>query len=321
MLGAILSRFAVLAVTLLATPAIGQTFPGKPIRLLLTFSGGQADVLARVVTEKMTPTLGQPVVIEHRPGGGGNIAMEAVARAAPDGHTLVLGSLAVAINGTLYRKLSYDPVKDLVPISLIAWGPYALYVSGAVPMKNAAEVIARARSKPGELNYASVGVGSGAHLVAVLFMMATGAEMSHIPYKGIQQITPDLISGQVQLTFNAIGPLTQFVQSGKVRLLALTGPKRLSQYPDIPTLSESGLPGFEAAGWYGVFAPAGTPRDVLVRLNSEVVTALNSRDVAERIEKLGLQPSPQTLEEAGRFVAREVETWSKAVRVSGATAE
>ena len=206
-------------------------------------------------------------------------------------------------------------------LSLAAWGPYVVYASGTLPIASVQDLISQARSKPGELNYASVGVGSGTHLAAVLFTLAAGVQMTHVPYKGIQQAAPDLVSGSVHLTFNALGPLAQFVQSGRIRMLATTAPRRIAQLPDVPTLAESGLPGFEAAGWYGFFTTAGTPRDVLLKLNSEIVKALNDRELADRIEKMGLVPSPQSLEEASRFVAIEAAKWGRAVTASGATAE
>lgn len=299
-----------------------QSYPQKPVRLLLTFaSGGQADILARAVTEKMRPSFGQPIIVEARPGAGGNLAMEAVAKAPPDGHTLVFGTPAVGINGALYKNLSYDPLKELVPVSLAAWGPYIFYASGTLPVNTVGELISYLKSRPGKLNYASVGVGSGTHLTAVLFTLAAGVEMTHIPYKGIQQAAPELVSGDVHLTFNALGPLAQFVQSGKIKMLATTAPQRIAALPDVPTIAESGLPGFEAAGWYGFFATAGTPRDILQKLNAEIVKALGAADLSERIEKLGLVPSPQSLEEAARFVAAEAVKWSRAVRASGASAE
>src|SRR4051812_20434643 len=210
------SRALVSALVIACAPAWAQ-YPAKPIRLLLTFSsGGQADLLARLVTERMRTTLGQPIVIEPKPGAGGNLAMEAVAKSAADGYTLVFGTPAVAINGKLYKQLAYDPLRDLAPLGLAAWGPYVVYASGTLPVNSIAELIAYAKAKPGELNYASVGIGSGTHLAAVLFTLAAGVQMTHVPYKGIQQIAPDLVSGSVHLTFNAFGPLAQFVQSGRV---------------------------------------------------------------------------------------------------------
>jgi tripartite-type tricarboxylate transporter receptor subunit TctC len=314
-------RLAALALALFSGGLFAQAYPEKPVRLLLTFAaGGQADILARSVTERMRASFGEPVIVEPRPGAGGNLAMEAVAKAPADGYTLVFGTPAVAINGALYKKLGYDPLKDLVPLSLAAWGPYIVYASGALPVNNIAELLAYAKARPGQLNYASVGVGSGTHLTAVLFTIAAGVNMSHVPYKGIQQAAPELVSGDVHLTFNAYGPLAQFVQSGKIKMLATTAPQRIKALPDLPTVSES-LPGFEAAGWYGFFAPAGTPRPVLGKLNAEIVKAVSSPDLSARIENLGLVPAPQSLEEAARFVAAEAVKWTRAVKAAGASAD
>jgi len=313
---------AILLFMLSIGTAFAQSYPDKPVRLLLTFAaGGQADILARSVTEKMRASFPQPILVEARPGAGGNLAMEATAKAPPDGYTLVFGTPAVAINGALYKKLSYDPVKDLVPLSLAAWGPYIVYVSGTVPVNNVAELIAYAKARPGKLNYASVGVGSGTHLAAVLFTLAAGVEMTHVPYKGIQQVAPDLVSGEVQFTFNAYGPLAQFVQSGRVKMIATTASRRIPSLPELPTIAESGLPGFEAAGWYGFFTTAGTPRPVLEKLNAEIVRAVSSPDLSAKIEGMGLVPSPQSLEEAARFVAAETTKWTRAVKASGASAD
>ncbi len=314
-------RFFVL-LFLCAGSVCAQPYPDKPVRLLLTFAaGGQADILARSVTEKMRASFPQPIIVEARPGAGGNLAMEAAAKAPADGTTLVFGTPAVAINGALYKKLGYDPVKDLVPLSLAAWGPYIVYVSGTLPVSNTAGLIAYLKARPGKANYASVGVGSGTHLAAVLFTLAAGVEMTHVPYKGIQQVAPDLVAGEVQLTFNAYGPLAQFVQSGRVKMIATTASRRIPSLPDLPTIAESGLPGFEATGWYGFFTTARTPRPILERLNADIVRAVSSPDLSAKIEAMGLVPAPQSLEEAARFVAAEAEKWTRAVKASGASAE
>jgi tripartite-type tricarboxylate transporter receptor subunit TctC len=302
--------------------ACGQSYPDKPVRLLLTFAaGGQADLLARSVTEKMRASFPQPILVEARPGAGGNLAMEAAAKAPADGYTLVFGTPAVAINGALYKKLGYDPLKDLVPLSLAAWGPYIVYVSGTLPVNDTAGLIAYLKARPGKANYASVGVGSGTHLAVVLFTLAAGVEMTHVPYKGIQQVAPDLVSGEVQLTFNAYGPLAQFVQGGRVKMIATTASRRIPSLPELPTIAESGLPGFEATGWYGFFTTAKTPRPVLERLNAEIVRAVGSPDLSAKIEGMGLVPAPQSLDEAARFVAAEAEKWTRAVKASGASAD
>jgi len=311
--------FAALALAV-AVPASAQ-YPDRPLHLLLTFaSGGQADILARLVAEKMRPSLGQPILIEPKPGAGGNLAMEATAKAPPDGYTLVFGTPAVAINGALYKKLGYDPLRDLVPLSLAAWGPYIMYVSGALPVNTLADLISYARANPGKLNYASVGVGSGTHLAAVLFTLAANIQMSHVPYKGIQQAAPDLASGEVHLTFNAYGPLAPFVQTGKIKMLATTAPRRIKQLPELPAIAET-LPGFEATGWYGFFTTAGTPRPVLERLNAAIVKAVSAPELNARIESMSLIPAPQSLDEAQRFVQAEAVKWTRAVKASGAVAD
>src|SRR5262245_25287178 len=315
-------RFAIaMAAMLAASSAASQSYPDRPVRLLLTFAaGGGADLLARSVVEKMRATFPQPIIVEARPGAGGNLAMEATAKAAPDGYTLVFGTPAVAINGTLYKKLSYDPLKDLAPLGLAAVGNYVVYASGTLPVNNPAELIAYLKARPGKLNYASVGVGSGTHLAGVLFTLAAGVEMQHVPYKGIQQIAPDLVSGEVHLTFNAYGPLAQFVQGGRIKMVGTSGLQRMKQLPEVPALAEA-LPGFEASGWYGFFTTAGTPRPVLERLNAEIVRAVSSPDLFARIEGMALVPKPQSLDEAARFVAAEAEKWTRAIKASGASAD
>lgn len=305
---------------LLSGPA--AAFPERPIRIYIAFAGGGlADIVARALTERMGPALGQPFVLENRPGAGGNLAMESGARASADGHTLVMVGPGAAINGTLYKNLSYNPNRDLVPVGVMGWGPYALYVSATVPAGNVAEFVAYAKARPGKLNYASVGIGSGGHLTAVLFTLAAGINMQHVPYKGIQAVMPDLVSGEIHLVFNAFGPLNAFVQSGKIRLLGTSAPARLAQFPDVPTIAESGVPGFDAGGWYLLFAPAATPRGVLERLNAELNKAIAHRETFERIEKVGMRPIAMPLEDAAKLFASETEKWGRAVKASGATAE
>jgi tripartite-type tricarboxylate transporter receptor subunit TctC len=209
-------------------------------------------------------------------------------------------------------------VKDLVPLGLAAVGNYVVYASGTLPVNNPAELLAYLKAHPGKLNYASVGVGSGTHLAAVLFTLAAGVDMQHVPYKGIQQIAPDMVSGEVHLTFNAYGPLAQFVQGGRIKMVATSGLQRMKQLPDVPALAEA-LPGFEAAGWYGFFTTAGTPRPVLEKLNFEIVRAV--KELSEKIEAMALMPAPQTLDEAARFVAAEAAKWTRAVKASGASAD
>ena len=313
---------ALLVVLLVCLSGTAQAYPDRPIRIYIAFAaGGLADIVARTLTDRMSPVMGQPFVLENRPGAGGNLAMEAGARATPDGHTLVMVGPGAAINGTLYKKLSYSPNRDLVPIGVMGWGPYAMYASATVPVNNVAEFVAYAKARPGKLNYASVGIGSGGHLTAVLFALAAGIDMQHVPYKGIQPVVPDLVSGEIHLVFNAFGPLNAFVQSGKIKLLGTSAPARMPQFPEIPTIAEAGVPGFDAAGWYLLFAPAGTPRGVLERLNLELAKAIAHRETFERIEKVGMRPIAQSLDEAAQFFARETEKWGRAVKSSGATAD
>ena len=313
---------AFLAALLFATAASAQTYPTKPIRLLLTFSsGGQADILARTVADRMRTTLGQPIVIEPKPGAGGNLAMEAIAKAPPDGYTLVFGTPAVAINGKLYKQLGYDPLKDLVPLGLAAWGSYVVYASSTLPVNNMSELIAYAKAKPNELNYASVGVGSGTHLAAVLFTLAAGVQMTHVPYKGIQQIGARPRQRRRPSHLQRLRP---------ARAVRAKRPRKDSR--DQRRAPQSGAsrgaddrrirrPRLRSPGWYGFFTTAGTPREVLQKLNGAIVGAVSDREISDRIEKMSLVPAPQSLEEASRFVNAEAQKWARAVTASGASAE
>jgi tripartite-type tricarboxylate transporter receptor subunit TctC len=302
--------------------AHAQDFPKRPIRVIFSVgAGGVGDAMVRMINDRITAALGQPLVLEHRPGAGGNIAMEAVAKSPADGHTLLLIGPAVVINPALYASLPVDPKKELTPVSPIAYAPFALFVSGTLAVSNVAELIALARSKPGTLNYASVGVGAAGHLSAVLLSSAAGVQMTHVPYKSIQTAIPDLVSGQVHLVFNAYPPLAPMLQGGRLKLLGFSSARRMAQLPDIPTLAETGLPGFEAVGWYLVLAPAATPRGVVTRLNAEFARTLRQREVIDGLEKLGLDPAPMNLQETERFVSREADKWSRAVKDSGAKAE
>jgi tripartite-type tricarboxylate transporter receptor subunit TctC len=315
-----MTRFAV-ALTLCAATALAHAqYPQKPIRMIIALgAGGVADAMTRTVTDKIS--MGQPFVVENRPGAGGNIAMEAVVRAPPDGHVLLLIGPALVINPALYRNLAFDPLKDLVMVSPIAIAPFALFASGTLPVANVGELITLARSRPGKMNYASVGAGTAGHLAAVLFTATAGLEMQHVPYRSIQLAIPDLVQGDVQLVFNAYPPLAPMAQSGKLKLLGFSSARRLSARPDVPTLSESGLPGFEVGGWYAVLAPAATPKEIVAKLNADFTRALGDREVAGALEKMGFEAAPMSLHDSAQFVAREAETWSRSVKLSGAKAE
>ena len=312
---------AAAAISLIAGSAFAaDPWPNRPIKVISTFSpGGQADILARIVNEKAQAALGQPVIMDYRPGAGGNIAGDFVAKATDD-HTLLFGTPALAINPALYKSMSYDPLKDLVPITLAASGPYVVYVSGKLPVNNIADLIRLAKEKPGALNYASVGIGSGTHLAAVLFAEAAKIDVQHVPYKGMAQILPDLVQNQVQFTFNAIGPAAQFMATGEVKLIATSYNKRIPQYPEIPAIAET-VPGFSALGWYGYQAPASLPREAQEKLNKVLTDIIKSPEITERILKLGLIPDAQTLPEAMAFLRSETAKWGGAVKTSGATVD
>ena len=313
-------RFAAALALGAATTLAQAQYPQKPVRVIIGLgAGGVADGMTRTITDKLTPALGQPFVLENRPGAGGNIAMEAVIKSPPDGHVLLLIGPALVINPALYRSLAFDPQKDLVPVATVAIAPFALFASATLPVSNVGELVALARLR--KMNYASVGPGTAGHLAAVLFGAAAGLELTHIPYRSIQLAIPDLVSGDVHFVFNAYPPLAPMAQAGKLRLLGFSSPRRLAKHPEVPTLSESGLPGFEVGGWYMVLAPAATPREVTTRLNTEFTRALKQPDVGEALEKMGFEPAPMNLQDAERFVASETEKWSRSVRLSGAKAD
>jgi len=308
------------AVLLLVAAAAHAQFPQKPIRIIIGLgAGGVADGMTRTITDKITPSLGQPFVLENRPGAGGNIAMEAVIKAPPDGHVLLLIGPALVINPALYTNLGFDPLKDLTSVTTIAIAPFALFASATLPVSNVGELIAYGKQK--KMNFASVGAGTAGHLAAVMFGAAAGLELTHVPYRSIQMAIPDLVQGDVQFVFNAYPPLAPMAQAGKLKLLGFSSPKRLRAHPEIPTLAETGLPGFEVGGWYAVLASAQTPKEVMTRLNGEFTRALALPDVSAAIEKMGFEAAPMSLAESHRFVVSEAEKWARSVKLSGAKAE
>lgn len=308
----------VVAALLGAGGTFAQGFPTKPIRLVTPYSpGGAGDWVARASTDRVAAALGQQFVIEPKPGAGGNIAAESVVRAPADGYTLLLATPLLTINASLYKKLSFDPAKDLIPVAMAASGPYVLYATGSLPVKNAGELIALAKQKPGAINYASLGIGTGPHLGAVLLGVMGGAEFTHVPYKGFGQALPDLASGQVHFSLNGLGTADAFLKDGRVKILGFTGLTRMKEYPDIPTVSET-VPGYEVLGWYGFAAPAGTPQAIIERLNAEVVKVSGSPDYSSQLEKRGLIPQTYNLAQMREFFARDTERWSRAVKASGA---
>jgi tripartite-type tricarboxylate transporter receptor subunit TctC len=314
---------AVLAVAFAAVPAAAQDYPNRPITLVVPYAaGGGNDLLARIVGEKMSKTLGQQVVIENRPGAGGSTATRAVARSAPDGYTLVIGGTGtLAVNPTLYQNVGYDPRKDFVPVGLIGTSALVVLVNSNLPAHSIRELIELAKKEPGKINYASAGVGSGIHLGTVLFEQMAGVKLTHVPYRGTGPALADLIGGHVSIYFSSLPPARGLVGEGKVRALAVTGAKRSDAFPNLLTVAEAGLPGFEAVLHYGVVAPAGTPRPIVDKLNAALRDALNAPDTKERMAKDGTEPLPSTPEEYAADINREEKKWSEVVRKSGAKAE
>ena len=315
---------SVAAVAALAPPAArAESYPSKPIRMVVGFpSGGAPDILARIFSEKVSPSWGQPVVVDNKPGAGGNIGAEAVAHAAPDGYTLALGTVGThSINGALYSKMPYDMVKDFVPVILLASTPNVLVVHPSVPARNVQELIALAKSKPGGLTFGTPGVGTSLHVSGELFNTMAGTRITHVPYKGRAMAIPDLLGGHITMMFDNLPSALPVVKEGKLRALGVTSAKRSSSAPDIPTIAEQGLPGYEAESWFAVFAPAGTPKDVVSKLNAELNRIFELPDVRQKLATLGLDPVLGTPEKLASYQRSEIAKWAKVVKESGAKAE
>ena len=313
-----------LVLLLAASQALAQTYPTRPVRVLVGFApGGPNDIIARAYSARLAESLSQPFVVENRTGAAGNLAAEAVARAAPDGYTLMLGSTGTnAVNPSLYTGLPFDPVRDLAPVSVVATSPSALAVHPKVAAQSVRELIALARAQPGKLTYASAGSGSSQHLSAELFKQAAGVDIVHVPYKGAAPGITDLLAGQVDMSFAPVANVVPYAKSGKLRLLAVTGASRSEFAPGVPTVAESGLPGFDVITWYAVFATAGTPAGVVDRLNAELRKIAQSRQLKEQLAALGIDASASaTPAEARAYRDAEVERWGKLVRALGVKAE
>ncbi len=309
---------ACLAVAAFAANA--QSYPTKPIRLVVTFpAAGAPDILARLFADKAQ--LGQPVVVDNKPGAGGNIGADMVAKAPADGYTLVMGTVGThSINGALYSKMPYDMVKDFVPVAHVASAPNLLVVNNDVPAKTVAELIAYMKANPNKLSFGSPGIGTSVHVSGELFKSLTGTQMQHVPYKGRQFAIPDLVGGQIQLMFDNMPSALPMAKEGKIRALAQTTAKRSPAAPDVPTVAET-VPGFEATTWFAVFAPAGTPRDVVARINTEMQRVFKLPDVVDKLKTLGLEPWISTPEELASYQASEITKWAKVVKESGAKAD
>ena len=317
-----LAAIATCVAAMTAISAFAQSYPTKPIRVITPYSGGgNSDLFLRIVTEEVAKSIGQQVLIEPRPGAGGNIATEAVVRSDPDGYTLLMAAPLLAINASLYTKVKIDPLKDLTPVTLGASGPYVMYGTAAVPAKTVAELVALAKEKPGTINFGSLGVGSGPHLGGVLFGMQAGINIVHVPYKGFGQILPDLVAGTVHFSFNGVGAAGGFVESGQMRMLGYTGSRerygKLEGLKGLNPVSDA-VPGYDLFGYYGFWAPKGVPAPVLKKLHEEFAKAIKSEAVSARIMKMGMVPEALTPEASQAFLAKDIEKWRTAVKASGA---
>ena len=299
--------------------APAASWPSKPIRWVVPFPpGGAMDAIARTLGEKAGKTLGQPFVIENKPGAGGNIGADFVAKQPGDGYTLMITSIGMATNKPLYGKLSYDPIKDFAPVSLLAVVPNVLVTNATQPdVKTAKDVIAAARKTPGKLTYASAGNGTSIHLAGEVFTSLAQVDMLHVPYKGSGPAVSDLLGGQVNYMFDSITSARPHIESGKLRALGLTTAKRSMSLPNVPTLAEAGLPGYEVSPWFAVFMPAATPKDIVAKVNSALLEAMKDPDVVKRFETIGAEPVGSTPEEMAQHLARESERWTKLIQERG----
>jgi tripartite-type tricarboxylate transporter receptor subunit TctC len=311
---------ALACASLLMLPVAAQQFPSKPVRIIVPQTpGGASDALARVIAQKLGQQWGQQVIVENRAGAGGNIGTEAVAKSPPDGYTLLMTYVGTqAINPSLYAKLPYDSVKDFQPVATLAVVPFVLAVNPNVPAKTVQEFVALVRAKPNQITYGSAGNGSVNHLLGEMLNGAAGIHMVHVPYKGAAPAITDLIGGQIQAVFSSMPSVVQHIRQGSVRALAVTSAKRSAAAPDLPTIAESGIPGFDVNPWFGLLAPAGTPMGIVRQLNGDVAAALKEKDTQERFAGQGAEPFLTTPEEFLALLQADVERWAKVVKDSGA---
>jgi tripartite-type tricarboxylate transporter receptor subunit TctC len=312
--------FLALATSTLCTGVFAEAWPAKPIRLIVPFPpGGGTDIIARETSQRVAASTGWTFAIENKPGAGGNLGVDAVAKSAPDGYTIVLGQTSnMAINPTLYAKMPYDPQKDLAPIVLVANAPLVMVTGGNSPYKTLSDVVNAAKAKPGHVNFASPGNGTVAHLTSELFQKAAGITTQHVPYKGANQALTDVISGNVELYMSSVPTLISQIRQGKLRPLAVTSAKRVDDLPNVPTINESGYKGFDASTWFGLLAPAGTPKEVIARLNAEFNKALNQPELRKRMSDEGADPAGGTPELLAALIKDEIPRWGKVVKDSGA---
>ena len=313
---------AALASALAALPAIAQQYPSKPARMIVAFgAGATTDIVARIFANQLSEVWGQQLIVENRPGAGGIIGMEAAAKATPDGYTLAFCGINVTIAPALYQKLPFDPLRDFAPVSNVASLPNILVVHPAVPAKTVNEFVAYAKAHPGKLRYASSGVGASPHLTMELFKSVTGINVIHVPYKVMAQGAVDLVGGQVEAAFNNLPTQLPNVRTGKIRGLGVTSAKRSEHLPDVPTIIESGFPGFEVTVWQGLCAPSGTPKAILAKLHTDVTKALASPNLKQRFAGQGVDAAPTSPEMFAAFMRAETARWAKTIKDSGTTAQ
>jgi tripartite-type tricarboxylate transporter receptor subunit TctC len=317
-----LALLLLLALTLVlpAAVALAQPFPAKPVKLVIPFPpGGSLDNVGRLLAQKLSDAWGQSVVVENRPGAGGNVGADAVAKSPADGYTVVMGALSThAVNPSLYAKMPYDAVKDFAPISLVAITPNVLTVNATLPVNSLKDLIAYAKANPGKVNFGSGSNGSAGHLAGELFKLETKTDVQHIPFKGGAPATQALVAGETQFMFDNLANAMAQLKSGRIKALAVTTGERSKLAPDLPTMAEAGMPGFDISTWFGILAPAGTPPDVVAKWNAELVKALNAPDVREKMLAQGADPAPTTPAEFAAFIAREREKYARIVKASGA---
>ena len=307
------------AVATVQAQAQTQPYPTRPIRLVVSFAaGGGVDLVARLIGQKLSEAWSQQVVIDNRPGAGGNVSAELVAKSLPDGYTIYLSSASVVVNASLYKTLPYDPLKDFAPVTLLVNAHNVLVSHPSLPAKNIRELIALAKKKPGQINYASTGSGSSGHLAMELFRSMAGIELTHIPYKVIGQTTADLLSGQVSLWFPTMPGVLQHIKGGRMTALGVSGSRRAPALPNVPTIAEAGVPGYDASTWYPLLAPAGTPTAIVDKMNAQLVAILASADVREKLQAQGIEPVGSTPVQLGAHLKSEMVKWEKVVRLSGA---
>jgi tripartite-type tricarboxylate transporter receptor subunit TctC len=311
---------AVLVAVCLVVPALADSYPSRPISLVVAFTpGGPSDILARILGQKLSEILGKPIVVDNRPGAGGNVAAEFVARSNPDGYTLLMGNNSIlATNAALYANIRFNVEKDFIPISLVGSQANILVVNPKLPVKSMSDLIALAKSKPSKLTYASSGYGAAAHLSAELFKHDAGVQIEHIPYKGAAPALQDVVSGQVDMMFATAASVTGFIKAGSVRALAVTTAKRIPAFPDLPTIDELGLKGFEATTWHGLVAPTGTPPDIIAKLNAATVQALKDPEVRNHLQQLGVEIVGSTPQEFAAYIKSETPKWTAVVQGLGA---